>query len=181
MTAALRLGAVTLVGLALTAATPASADVVWHDGRWRDDRGNVWLDDREVWWSPPTGYYWINGYWRDGAGRYWDGASWQWPAVIDVVSSHRTSRAQYTRAEMLALLDAVDWPHATREAALAVAWCESEWRPGATGAAGERGFWQVHPVHRDSTYDPVGNARAAYRISNGGRNWSAWTCRRVLR
>lgn len=54
--------------------------------------------------------------------------------------------------------------------------CESKGRPGATGAAGERGLMQIHPVHYDSTYDPEGNLRAAYRISNGGRDWSAWTC-----
>lgn len=171
-----RLRAVTLAAVALTAATPASAEVVWDGGRWTDEHGNVWLDDREVWWNPPSGLYYINGYWRTGDGRYWDGASWQWPR-IDVVSSHRVSGVQYTRAEMMAVLDAVGWPHATREAALAVAWCESSWRPDATGAAGERSLWQIHPVHRDSTYDPVGNARAALRISRGGTDWRAWTCR----
>lgn len=100
------------------------------------------------------------------------------PAVIDIVSSHRVSGVQYTRAEMVAILDAVDWPHETREAALQVAWCESRWRPDATGAVGEMSLWQIHPRwHADATYDPVGNARAALRISDGGRNWWAWTCK----
>lgn len=60
-----------------------------------------------------------------------------------------------------------------------VAWRESTWRPGATGSRGERGYFQIHPLHHDSTYDPYGNARAAYRLSNGGRDWCShwrWTC-----
>lgn len=63
-------------------------------------------------------------------------------------------------------------------AACRVAFCESSWNPNATGAAGERGLFQIHPAyHYDSTYDPLGNTLAAYRISSGGTNWSAWSCR----
>jgi hypothetical protein len=54
--------------------------------------------------------------------------------------------------------------------------CESEGDPWATGAAGERGLMQIHPIHPDSTYDPEANLRAAYRLSLGGTNWDAWTC-----
>lgn len=62
-------------------------------------------------------------------------------------------------------------------AACAVAYCESGWNPDATGAEGEMSYFQVHPRwHPDATYDPRGNAQAAYRISNGGYDWSAWTC-----
>ncbi len=62
---------------------------------------------------------------------------------------------------------------------LAVMWCESRGDPNATGAAGERGLLQIHPRwHYDATYDPEGNLRAAYRISSGGTDWSAWTCAR---
>jgi soluble lytic murein transglycosylase-like protein len=60
-----------------------------------------------------------------------------------------------------------------------VAWHESSWRAGATGALGERGLFQIHPIHADSTYDPYGNALAAYRLSGGGYNWCRhwrWTC-----
>lgn len=60
---------------------------------------------------------------------------------------------------------------------LAIMQCESGGNPNATGAQGERGLLQVHPRwHPDATYDPEGNLRAAYRISNGGRDWSAWSC-----
>jgi hypothetical protein len=110
-------------------------------------------------------------------------------AVVDtpkedatVVAQSVPSSAQLTEAQMRALLDAVSWPVATREAALAIARCESGWRTDATGAEGERGLFQVHPRwHPDATYDPEGNARAAMRISSGGTDWSAWTCRKVLK
>jgi hypothetical protein len=66
-------------------------------------------------------------------------------------------------------------------AACAVSWCESSWNPGATGAEGEMGYFQIHPRwHPDATYDPLGNVLAAFRISSGGVDWSQWTCRRVL-
>lgn len=57
-----------------------------------------------------------------------------------------------------------------------IAKAESGGRQYATGAAGERGYWQIHPLHGSlSTYSPLGNARAAVIISNDGTNWSAWT------
>jgi soluble lytic murein transglycosylase-like protein len=55
--------------------------------------------------------------------------------------------------------------------------CESGGNPNATGSAGERGLMQIHPLHADSTYDPEGNIRAAYRISGGGVDFSAWSCK----
>lgn len=82
-----------------------------------------------------------------------------------------------TKAEMRSLALAGGFPAWAVPAALRVAWCESSWQPWRTGRAGERGLWQVHPLyHPDSTYDPLGNARAAVRISAGGRDWSQWTC-----
>jgi hypothetical protein len=60
-----------------------------------------------------------------------------------------------------------------------VAWRESNWRAGATGELGERGLFQIHPIHHDSSYDPWANAQAAYRLSNGGYEWCRhwrWTC-----
>lgn len=61
-----------------------------------------------------------------------------------------------------------------------VSWCESEWNPWATGPAGERGDFQIHPIHADSTYDRAGNVAAAVRISRGGTDWGPWTERIVL-
>ncbi len=63
------------------------------------------------------------------------------------------------------------------DSVLSVMRCESGGNPNATGAAGERGLMQIHPLHRDSTYDPAGNLLAAFRISGGGTSWGAWTCK----
>ena len=65
--------------------------------------------------------------------------------------------------------------------ALAVAWCESRFDPSITGAAGERGLFQIHPVHwgwldEDRLFDPLYNAQMAYELSQGGTDWSSWTC-----
>lgn len=40
----------------------------------------------------------------------------------------------------------------------------------------DRGLWQINSVHgAQSTYDVMGNARAAVAISNNGTNWTPWT------
>jgi soluble lytic murein transglycosylase-like protein len=55
--------------------------------------------------------------------------------------------------------------------------CESGGNRWATGSQGEMGLMQIHPRwHADATYDPTGNILAAYRISGGGRDFSAWSC-----
>jgi soluble lytic murein transglycosylase-like protein len=68
------------------------------------------------------------------------------------------------------------FPAESVDAALRVIACESGGNANATGAAGERGLFQVHPIHWDSSYDPEANVRAALRIS-GGYSWNAWTCK----
>ena len=67
-------------------------------------------------------------------------------------------------------------------AALRVARCESRLDPRALGAAGERGLFQVHPVHFSwakprRLFEPRWNALVARRLSHGGTDWEAWTCR----
>jgi Lysozyme like domain len=68
--------------------------------------------------------------------------------------------------------------------ALRVARCETggTFYARALGRAGERGLFQIHPVHfrtfdRRRLFEPRYNARAAFRLSRGGRDWSPWTCR----
>lgn len=170
---------VALLLVVLTLPGTASA-VEYVGGRWTDDRGNVWLTDREVWWHPERGLYYVDGYWRDGAGRYWDAATNVWRKVqsyganpiIDVVSGHRSGVEQWRD------LVASVFPAWAVDDVLRVMACESNGDPWATGAAGERGLLQIHPrYHADATYDPEGNLRAAYRISNGGQSWAAWTCK----
>ncbi len=46
---------------------------------------------------------------------------------------------------------------------------------GNGGRSSDRGYWQINSVHGSlSTFDPVGNAKAAIRISNNGTNWMPW-------
>ncbi len=70
--------------------------------------------------------------------------------------------------------------------AVAVAMAESRCDPNATGyndgppASTDRGLWQIndywHPEVSDScAYDAACNARAAYRISSGGDDWTPWS------
>jgi LysM repeat protein len=60
--------------------------------------------------------------------------------------------------------------------AASIAMAESSGQQFATGAAGERGYWQINPDHGSlSTYDPLGNAKAAVAISDDGTNWTPWT------
>jgi hypothetical protein len=69
--------------------------------------------------------------------------------------------------------------------ALAVAWCESRHNPMVVGGAGERGLFQIHPVHIpyladlgltwEQMFDPVANTNYAYALwSRSG--WGPWTC-----
>ncbi len=60
--------------------------------------------------------------------------------------------------------------------AASIAMAESSGQQFATGSVGERGYWQINPNHGSlSTYDPLGNAKAAVIISGNGQNWSPWT------
>jgi LysM repeat protein len=60
--------------------------------------------------------------------------------------------------------------------AASIAMAESGGQEFATGSVGERGYWQINPDHGSlSTYDPLGNAKAAVIISDDGRDWDPWT------
>lgn len=82
----------------------------------------------------------------------------------------------------------------TAPAAYRVARCETggTFNPRALGRAGERGWFQVHPIHFGRTvrsrvgsvyvsssrlFDPRFNSRVAYVISSGGTSWRAWSCK----
>jgi LysM repeat protein len=66
--------------------------------------------------------------------------------------------------------------HAQAVMAASIAMAESSGQQYATGPAGERGYWQINPDHGSlSTYDPLGNAKAAVIISDDGTNWTPWT------
>ncbi len=66
--------------------------------------------------------------------------------------------------------------HAEAFMAAEIAMAESSGQQFATGTVGERGYWQINPDHGSlSTYDPLGNAKAAVIISGDGTNWTPWT------
>jgi soluble lytic murein transglycosylase-like protein len=65
--------------------------------------------------------------------------------------------------------------------AYCIARYESTWNPRAISpGGGNYGLFQINVVHRgwadwSRILDPYYNARIAYRLSHGGRNWSAWS------
>lgn len=68
--------------------------------------------------------------------------------------------------------------------ALSVAWCESNYNTNVVGAAGERGLFQIHPVHIpnlspyggwDAMFDPSSNIAYAYALYSSS-GWGPWTC-----
>lgn len=63
--------------------------------------------------------------------------------------------------------------------AAAVALAESGGNPGASNrnrdGSIDRGLWQINSVHGAlSTFSQLGNAKAAVKLSKGGRDWSPW-------
>jgi hypothetical protein len=71
--------------------------------------------------------------------------------------------------------------------AYAIAGCETggTYYNRAVGSAGERGIFQIHPVHfgwldENQLWDVRYNTRIAYRMSRGGSSWQPWTCSRLV-
>ncbi len=109
----------------------------------------------------------------------------QLPAVPATSSSHGRS-TQVTTASMLSGTLSCGgleelWEQAGGSAgeavtAASIAMAESSGQQFATGTVGERGYWQINPNHGSlSTYDPLGNAKAAVIISDNGQDWTPWT------
>ena len=98
-------------------------------------------------------------------------------APVQDVSPRGSSVAASGGAEQWRALVSSIMPADTVDRWLRVIQCESGGHPDATGAAGERGLTQIHPLHFDSTYDPEANIRAAFRISGGGYDFGPWSCK----
>ncbi len=71
--------------------------------------------------------------------------------------------------------------------AYAIASCETggTFYNRATGSAGERGWFQIHPTHfgwldEEQLWDVRYNTKIAYRMSKGGTSWGPWTCARMI-
>jgi LysM repeat protein len=110
----------------------------------------------------------------------------QIPGQLAAASSPGGGSAQVTTSSMLSgTLNCREledlWEQAGGAASQAVtaasiAEAESGGQQFATGGVGERGYWQINPDHGAlSTYDPLGNAKAAVIISGDGANWTPWT------
>jgi LysM repeat protein len=57
-----------------------------------------------------------------------------------------------------------------------IATAESGGNPNAVSPTDDFGLWQINGSHGSmATLDPLGNARAAISISDGGHDWGAWT------
>lgn len=103
------------------------------------------------------------------------------PEPVVVVEAYTVTPIEvWSEDQMRELLTGAGCIDECQEQSLRVAYCESGYNRYATGwAAGERGFWQIHPVHPEweDAYDPAVNVAAMMRISQGGTNWWAWTCK----
>jgi hypothetical protein len=100
-----------------------------------------------------------------------------------------------TEAQVADLARSAGFPEPTIARAVAVAKCESSLRPDAKGDGHlvdvewgpSIGIWQIRsrwadlgtgrPRDPSRLTDPAFNARAAYALSAGGADWSAWSCR----
>lgn len=94
--------------------------------------------------------------------------------------SCNTGRARWTRAEIRCAIRRA-FPAGQRATALCVAWHESRFDPRAVGRAGERGLFQIHPVHRAwlgarwaRLFDPAVNASVARQLQRRA-GWAPWS------
>ena len=100
-----------------------------------------------------------------------------------------------SEAEMRDVLTAAGWPVELHDAALRVAWCESNYRPAATGDHGLalglfqihirsswQGWWEAFGFDQTRYAEPVYNAQLAWRIyqyeqERGYPPFANWSCR----
>ncbi len=89
------------------------------------------------------------------------------------------SSTTYSASQIYALARSVGWNQAQAITATAIALAESRGNSLAKSPADDRGLWQInaaaHPSVSDScAYNPICNAKAAFAISSGGKNWNPW-------
>jgi LysM repeat protein len=84
------------------------------------------------------------------------------PAGSSVLTTSAALSATLSCPGLEELWEEAGGSHAQAVMAASIAMAESSGQQYATGAAGERGYWQINPDHGSlSTYDPLGNAKAA--------------------
>lgn len=76
------------------------------------------------------------------------------------------------------------------EMALKIAYCESRFHSNSIGGVGERGLFQIHPIHTrrieklgwtfDDMFNPYRNTDLAYILFKE-QGWEPWSCWRIVR
>jgi cell wall-associated NlpC family hydrolase len=116
------------------------------------------------------------------------GISGTWPvqgAAATAATAAVPTTGQLGPMQLVDVLKQAGFQGAGLRTAWAVAMRESHGRPGAVGALNpngtrDHGLLQLNDIHLGKNVDPgqvydaVANAKAAYRISNGGTSWGAW-------
>ena len=96
-----------------------------------------------------------------------------------VETSHTTpttSHGHYSCSALESLWEEAGGSSGTAFMAAEIATAESGGNPNAVSPTDDFGLWQINGSHGSmATLDPLGNARAAISISDGGHNWGAWT------
>jgi len=117
----------------------------------------------------------INGYGQINAVRRLVGTG----SMANGNSNNPSGGVQFTYAQLEGLWIQAGGNPQSAAVAAAVAMAESGGNSQATdndsNGSVDRGLWQINSIHgAQSTYDVMGNARAAVAISNNGSNWSPW-------
>lgn len=106
-------------------------------------------------------------------------------ALSSPVGATSASSVQLGPMQLVDVLKQAGFQGQGLRTAWAVAMRESHGRPGAVSPVNpngtrDHGLFQLNDIHlgrsidASQVLDPVANARAAYRISNGGTSWGAW-------
>lgn len=107
----------------------------------------------------------------------------------DIAPQPLPAREQLSEAEVRGVLLAAGWREPELSQAVAVAWCESRWRPGAIGDSGRSlglmqlwvGWFDWAGVPLALWSDPQQNAEVAHLVwardlGRGGDGWRNWSC-----
>lgn len=101
-----------------------------------------------------------------------------------------------SKSELRSILNKVGFTGKNLEMAMAIAFYESTLRPYAlnkssncyglfqinmTGSMGKARREKYGLTRNEDLYNPVINASVAFKMSNGGRDWSAWTTEKIAK
>ncbi len=114
------------------------------------------------------------------------GSSNGWQASVEVQAAREAALVKagerLTLPQVVAVVRVSGWPEEELAEAVDVAGCESDWRPDVVGSYGERGLFQIHPMHNWrfegeelNALNPIHNASVALAIWKL-YGWDPWTC-----